>query len=163
VHSAGFSAPAKFQENPLATIDVNVNGIRWLLELAKEKKSESLLYMSSGEIYGNPPAEWLPTPETYPGNVRTDSLRACYTESKRLAETLCVVYAEKFSVPAKIARPFIVYGPGLSAAQDRRVMADFIRSGLEGKPISMMSPGRDTRSYCYITDAMVAFFEILFS
>jgi dTDP-glucose 4,6-dehydratase/UDP-glucuronate decarboxylase len=162
VHAAGFSAPALFQGDPLATIDVNVNGIRWLLEMAKEKNAESLLYMSSGEIYGDPPPEWLPTPETYPGNVLTYSSRACYTESKRLSETLCVVYAERYKVPAKIARPFVVYGPGLSI-QDRRVMADFMRSGIEGKPIVMMSEGRDTRSYCYIADAMVAFFNILFS
>jgi dTDP-glucose 4,6-dehydratase/UDP-glucuronate decarboxylase len=162
VHAAGFSAPALFQEDPLATIDINVNGVRWLLETAKEKKSEGLLYMSSGEIYGDPPAEWLPTPETYPGNVLTYSSRACYTEAKRLSETLCVVYAQRFGVPAKIARPFVVYGPGLTI-KDRRVMADFMRSGIEGHPIVMMSEGLDTRSYCYIADAMVAFFDILFS
>jgi len=162
IHAAGFSAPALFQADPLGTIDINVNGIRWLLELARSKKSESILYVSSGEIYGDPPPEWLPTPETFPGNTLTYSSRACYTEAKRLSETLCAVYAEQYGVPAKIARSFIVYGPGISIT-DRRVMADFIRSGLQGKPISMMSAGRDTRSYCYITDAMVAFVDLLLS
>jgi len=162
VHAAGFSAPALFQADPLGTIDINVNGIRWLLELAKNKKSESILYISSGEIYGDPPPEWLPTSEAFPGNVLTYSTRACYTEAKRLSETLCAVYSQNYAVPAKIARPFVVYGPGISIT-DRRVMADFMRSGLQGKPISMMSAGRDTRSYCYITDAMVAFFDLLLS
>lgn len=162
IHAAGMSAPAFFLEDPLGTIDVNINGIRWILEYVKNNKSESILYMSSGEIYGNPTAENIPTPETYNGNVSTFDSRSCYTSSKRLAETLCHIYFEKYGVPVKIARPFIVYGPGLTTA-DRRVMADFIRSGLEGKPIEMLNEGLDTRSYCYIADATVAFLQLLLS
>lgn len=162
IHSAGMSAPAFFLEDPLGTIDVNVNGIRWILEYAKNKKCESILYMSSGEIYGNPPKEFMPTSELYNGNVSTMDSRACYTSSKRLAETLCNIYYEKYKVPVKIARPFIIYGPGLKLS-DRRVMADFIRSGIRGEPITMMTSGLDTRSYCYVADATVAFFELLLS
>ncbi len=162
IHSAGMSAPAFFLEDPLGTIDVNVNGIRWILEYARNNPVSSILYMSSGEIYGNPPQEYIPTPETYAGNVSTIDPRACYTSSKRLAETLCNVYFKKYNVPVKIARPFIVYGPGLYIT-DRRVMADFIRSGLERKPIEMMTEGKDTRSYCYVADATVAFINMLLS
>lgn len=162
VHCAGMSAPASFLADPLSTIDVNVSGIRWILEYAKKKKIDSILYMSSGEIYGNPPSNQIPTLETYNGNVSTSDPRACYTSSKRLAETLCFVYHDKFDVPVKIARPFIVYGPGLGI-EDRRVMADFIRSGLQKKPIEMLSEGKDTRSYCYVADATVAFLKILLS
>ncbi len=162
VHAAGMSAPAFFLADPLGTIDVNINGIRWILEYAKKNNTESILYMSSGEIYGNPTPENIPTPETYNGNVSTLGPRSSYTSSKRLAETLCFVYFEKYGIPVKITRPFIVYGPGLGIS-DRRVMADFIRSGLGGKPIEMLSEGLDTRSYCYITDATVAFFELLLS
>jgi dTDP-glucose 4,6-dehydratase/UDP-glucuronate decarboxylase len=118
--------------------------------------------MSSGEIYGNPPPEYIPTPEEYNGNTSSLSPRACYIESKRLCESLCLIYLQKFGVPTKIARPFIVYGPGMELA-DRRVLADFIRQGMEGSPISMLTPGKDTRSYCYISDATVAFFRLLFS
>jgi len=162
IHSAGMSTPAFFLADPLGTIDVNVNGIRWILEYARKEKVKSILYMSSGEIYGNPTAENIPTPETYNGNVSTMGPRSSYTSSKRLAETLCLIYFEKYGVPVKIARPFIVYGPGLDIS-DRRVMADFMRSGLEGKPIEMLNEGLDTRSYCYISDATVAFFKILLS
>jgi UDP-glucuronate decarboxylase len=162
IHSAGMSAPASFLKDPLGTIDVNVNGIRWILEYARKNKIQSILYMSSGEIYGNPPPEYIPTPETYAGNVSTLDTRACYTSSKRLAETLCFIYFDKFRVPVKIARPFIVYGPGLGIT-DKRVMADFIRSGLQGRPIKMLSEGLDKRSYCYIQDATVAFFNLLLS
>lgn len=162
VHAAGMSAPAFFLSYPLETIDVNVGGIRCILEYAKKNGSASVLYMSSGEIYGNPPPEQIPTPESYAGNVAISDPRACYTSSKRLAETLCRIYFEKYGVPVKIARPFIVYGPGLGIS-DRRVMADFIRSGLAGKPITMLTEGKDTRSYCYIADATVAFLFLLLS
>lgn len=162
IHSAGASAPFFFLADPLGTIDVNVNGIRWILEYGRKEKAKSILYMSSGEIYGNPKSENIPTPETYNGNVSTLGPRSSYTSSKRLAETLCYIYFEKYGVPIKIARPFIVYGPGLGVS-DRRVMADFIRNGLAGKPIEMLNEGLDTRSYCYISDATVAFFKILLS
>jgi len=162
IHSAGMSAPAFFLADPVGTIDVNVNGMRWILEYAKKKHVESILYMSSGEIYGNPPKEFIPTPEIYPGNVSAFDPRACYTASKRLAEALSYIYYQKYGIPVKIARPFIVYGPGLSTS-DRRVMADFIRKGIKGEPIEMLSEGLDTRSYCYIADATVAFFKLLFS
>ena len=162
VHAAGWSAPATFLSDPLGTVDVNLKGIRWILDYAKENKVKSLLYMSSGEIYGNPSKENIPTPETYNGNVSTLAPRACYTESKRLSETLCNIYYQLYKVPVKIARPFIVYGPGL-AITDRRVMADFMRFGIEKKPIEMLSEGLDTRSYCYITDATILFFKLLFS
>lgn len=162
IHSAGMSAPAFFLADPLGTIDINVSGIRWILEYAKKNKTLSILYMSSGEIYGNPTPENIPTPESYTGNVSTFGPRACYTSSKRLAETLCYIYFKEYGVPVKIARPFIVYGPGLDIS-DRRVMADFMRSGLQGKPIEMLSEGLDTRSYCYVSDATVAFFKLLLS
>lgn len=162
VHAACKSAPAFFQADPLGTIDVNVKGLRWILDYAKDSKIKSVLFMSSGETYGDPTPENIPTAETYNGNVSPLAPRACYTESKRLGETLCSIYYKKFGVPVKIARPFIVYGPGLSI-EDRRAMADFIRSGIAGKPIEMLSEGLDTRSYCYISDATVLFWKILFS
>ncbi len=162
VHAAGRSAPAIFQAEPLATVDVNIKGVRWLLDLAIEKQVRSFLYFSSGEIYGSPPPEHIPTPETYKGNVSPLGSRACYSEAKRLAETLCSIYYRKNKVPVKIVRPFIVYGPGLEL-KDRRVMADFIRSGINHKPTEMLSEGLDTRSYCYISDATTAFWRILFS
>jgi UDP-glucuronate decarboxylase len=162
IHAAGRSAPAVFQSDPLGTIDVNVKGLRWLLDYSRKNTVKSLLYMSSGEIYGNPSVENIPTTETYNGNVSTLAPRACYIESKRLCETLCAVYHRLYSIPAKIARPFIIYGPGLLKT-DKRVMAEFINSGINKHPIEMLNEGKDTRSYCYITDGTIAFFKLLFS
>lgn len=162
IHAACRSAPAIFQAEPLSTVDVNTKGLRWLLDLATKSPVESMMFFSSGEIYGNPPPEHIPTPETYNGNVSPLGSRACYSESKRLGETLCTIYYRKYNVPVKIVRPFIVYGPGLEL-KDRRVMADFMRSGINNKPIEMLSEGLNTRSYCYISDATTAFWRILFS
>jgi len=162
IHSAGSSSPAVFQKYPINTIDVNVNGTRWLLELAKKQKIKSMLYLSSGEVYGNPSDENIPTPETYNGNASPLDKRACYIESKRLAETLCSIYKQSFDVPIKIARPFVIYGPGVKTT-DGKVLSDFMKYAIEKKPIEMLSEGRDLRSDCYISDATIAFFKILLS
>lgn len=161
-HSAGSSSPAVFQKYPLNTIDVNVNGTRWLLELAKKQKIKSMIFLSSGEIYGNPSASNIPTPETYNGNSSPFDRRACYIESKRLAETLCDIYHKSFDVPIKVARPFVIYGPGVKTT-DGKVLSDFMKYALEKKPIEMLSEGNDLRSDCYISDATVAFLKILLS
>jgi dTDP-glucose 4,6-dehydratase/UDP-glucuronate decarboxylase len=147
IHAAGRSAPAIFQAHPLSTIDVNVKGIRWLLELAVKNSVESFMYFSSGEVCAN---------------ASPSGPRACYTESKRLAETLCSVYHRKYGVPVRIVRPFLIYGPGLGIG-DPRVMTEFMRSGVENKPIAMLDKGESRRAYCYISDAAIAFWKILFS
>lgn len=162
IHAAGRSAPKTFQEDPIGTIDINVKGLRWLLDLAVKDKIESFLYFSSGEIYGNPLPEYIPTPETYNGNSSSTGLRACYTESKRCGEALCLAFYKIHNVPVKIVRPFIVYGPGLPI-EDHRVMAEFMRSGLEKKPIVMADEGMARRNYCYILDAIIFFWKIFLS
>ena len=83
IHSASIASPPLYRKFPLETIDVNYQGTRNLLELAKEKKIESMLFLSSSEIYGNP--DVIPTPESYLGRVSCTGPRACYDESKRLA------------------------------------------------------------------------------
>src|SRR5262245_37032779 len=92
VHGASIASPTFYRRFPLETIDFNVNEIRHLLELARQGGVRSLLYLSTSEVYGDPVASAIPTPETYPGNVSCTGPRACYDESKRLAETLCTIY-----------------------------------------------------------------------
>jgi len=162
IHAAGRSAPKTFQEDPIGTIDVNVKGLRWLLDFGITNPIESFLYFSSSEIYGNPPSKFIPTPETYNGNSSSIGSRACYTESKRCGEALCLAFHKMHNVPVKIVRPFIVYGPGLSI-NDRRVMADFMCSGLKKKPIVMLDGGLARRNYCYILDATIFFWKIFLS
>ena len=133
-----------------------------MLELAKQHRCESILYFSSSEIYGDPPAHEIPTRETYRGNVACIGPRACYDESKRLGETLCYLYAQQHRVPAKIVRPFNNYGPGLRLA-DGRVLPDFCRDVLADRDIVLRSDGSPTRTFCYVSDALTGYLLVLLS
>lgn len=160
VHGASIASPTWYRKFPLETIDANVLGTRKLLDLAKKNKVDGFLYFSSSEIYGDPLEQFIPTSEDYFGNVSSLGPRACYDESKRLAETICMIYYRKFKVPIKIVRPFNFYGPGLRL-DDGRVVPDFINDALKGKAITLLSDGKATRSFCYIADAIVAIYMLL--
>ncbi|RJQ38223.1 NAD-dependent epimerase/dehydratase family protein [Candidatus Microgenomates bacterium] len=162
IHAAGIASPIHYQKYPLETIDVAINGTRNMLELARKKRVKSFLFFSSSEIYGDPQPSFLPTKETYFGNVSSVGQRACYDESKRLGEALCMVYYNYFSVPVKIVRPFNVFGPGM-LPKDYRVIPRFIYSLLNNEPIPVHGDGKQTRTFCYISDAVTGFFLVLLS
>jgi len=162
VHAASIASPTYYRKYPIETIEVNVWGLKNLLDIAKEKNLKSMLYLSSSEIYGNPDEEHIPTSETYNGNVSCIGPRACYDESKRLGETLCINYWKQYGVPIKIARPFNVYGPGMRI-DDRRVIPDFFKGAIYNKRIEILSDGSPTRSFCYISDAVTGFIKIMMS
>ena len=160
VHAAGLASPVYYRKYPLETIESAAFGAKNLLEKARADRSDGLLLFSSSEIYGDPDPAAIPTPETYRGNVSSIGPRACYDESKRLAETLCMVYHEQFGVPIKIVRPFNIYGPGMKP-NDYRVVPTFMAVGLSGKPLPVHDKGVQTRTFCYISDAMIGFFKVL--
>ncbi len=160
VHAASIASPIWYRKYPLQTIDVNVNGTRNLLELAREHEVEGFLYLSSSEIYGDPPPERVPTSEEYWGHVSSTGPRACYDESKRLAEALCMTYFRLYETPVKLVRPFNVYGPRLRL-DDGRVIPDLVSDALNGRPITLYSDGRATRSFCYISDFVTALILLL--
>jgi len=159
IHAASIASPPIYRKFPLKTIDVNYQGTRNLLDLAKEKNTEAMLFLSSSEIYGDP--KIVPTPESYWGNVSCNGPRACYDESKRLAETVCLIYYQQFKTPVKIARPFNSYGPYLNL-HDGRVIPDFFKNALEKSKIILHSDGTPTRSFCYVSDSIRGFLKILF-
>ena len=158
IHAASIASPPYYRKYPLKTVDVNYQGTRNLLELSKEKKVDGMLFLSTSEIYGDP--DIIPTPESYWGNVSCIGPRACYDESKRLAETVSILYKQIFQVPVKIVRPFNVYGPFLNL-DDGRMIPDFMKNAINDSKIIIHSDGSPTRSFCYITDAMRAFFRVL--
>jgi UDP-glucuronate decarboxylase len=151
IHAAGIASPTFYRRLPLETIAVNVDGTRNALELARQHKVKSMIFMSSSEIYGDPESNAVPTPETYVGRVSCTGPRACYDESKRLGETLCTVYHRLHKVPVKMVRPFNVYGPG-QRIDDKRIIPDLMTAALTGKPIVLYSDGNATRSFCYVRD-----------
>jgi UDP-glucuronate decarboxylase len=165
VHAAGIASPTYYRARPLETIDANIQGLRNLLDRAVRladagRPVRGFLFFSSSEIYGDPPPEWIPTPEHYRGNVSCTGPRACYDESKRFGETLCVTFARQHGVPVTIARPFNNYGPGLKIT-DRRVLPDFARDVLAGRDIVMLSDGSPRRTFCYVADAVVGYYKVL--
>lgn len=162
VHAAGIASPMYYQKLPLETIEVGTIGTKNMLEIARKNKTTSFIFFSSSEIYGDPEPQFIPTPETYRGNVSCIGPRACYDESKRLGETLTMSYYRFYNLPIKIVRPFNIYGPGMKA-DDYRVIPAFVFRGLKKKPLFVHGQGEQTRTFCYITDAMTAIFKVLLS
>lgn len=160
IHAAGIASPFHYQKYPLETVDVAVNGTRNMLDLAKTKRVKSILFFSSSEIYGDPQPNAIPTKETYFGNVSSIGPRSCYDESKRLGEALCMIYHNYFKTPVKIVRPFNIFGPGM-VPHDFRVIPRFIYSVLHDEPIPVHGDGKQTRTFCYISDAIAGFLRVL--
>lgn len=158
IHAASYADPSSFVKQPVEIIRSNIDGIFHLMEYGLTHKMKRLLYVSSGEIYGEGNGSLLS--EDYSGYVDCLKSRSCYPSSKRAAETLCVSYIEEYGVDAVIARPCHVYGPNFSN-KDNRVYAQFIRNILNDSDIVMKSTGEQFRSWCYVVDCVSALLYIL--
>jgi len=144
------ASPVHYQVNPIKTIKTSTLGMVNMLGLAK-RVGARLLQASTSEVYGDPGVH--PQPESYRGNVNILSLRACYDEGKRVAETLCMDYHRQNGVDVRIARIFNTYGPRMHP-HDGRVVSNFIVQALAGKPLTVYGNGEQTRSFCYVDDLM---------
>ncbi len=165
IHAASIASPTFYRARPIETMDANVNGLRIMLNYSLERQKngnpmQGFLFFSSSEIYGDPSPDQIPTSEDYRGLVSCTGPRACYDESKRFGETLCVNFARQHGIPVKMARPFNNYGPGLKIT-DRRVLPDFARDILAGKDIVLLSDGSPKRTFCYAADAIIGYYKIL--
>ncbi len=165
IHAASIASPTFYRLFPIETINANVQGLYNILNYLVDRRNtknfvKGLLYFSSSEIYGDPLKGNIPTSEDYRGNVSCTGPRACYDESKRFCETLCVNYSKVYNLPIKSARPFNNYGPGLQL-KDKRVIPDISKNILEGKDIELYSNGSPSRTFCYVADAIVGYLKIL--
>lgn len=160
LHAAGIASPAHYRARPLEALEVATTGLKNSLELARANPGCKLLFFSSSEIYGDPTEGNVPTPETYRGNVACLGPRASYDESKRLGETLVQIYHQQYGVHGTIVRPFNVYGPGMQAT-DYRVLPNFAAKIVSGQPLQVYGDGNQTRTYCYVTDAIDGFLRVL--
>ncbi|MDA0307067.1 MAG: NAD-dependent epimerase/dehydratase family protein [Proteobacteria bacterium] len=159
IHAAGIASPYYYRKYPLQTLEVAITGTRNMLELA-ERNGARLTFFSSSEIYGDPDAKHVPTSESYRGNVAAQGPRACYDESKRVGETLCYIFHENHGVATNTIRPFNVFGPGMQET-DYRVMPNFANRIKGGQPLNVYGAGSQTRTFCYITDAMNGFLRVI--
>jgi UDP-glucuronate decarboxylase len=165
IHAAGIASPTYYRAHPIETMDANISGLRSLLDYARQRleaglEMEGFLFYSSSEIYGDPTPDAIPTQETYRGNVSCTGPRACYDESKRYGETLCVNFARQHGIPVAAARPFNNYGPGMKIT-DGRVIADFFKNALANRDLVMLSDGSPTRTFCYVSDAITGYYRAL--
>lgn len=157
-HMASIASPLFYRKYPIETLDANIWGLRSLLDFYCKKNIKGFVFYSSSEVYGDPTADNIPTPETYRGNVDCQGPRACYDESKRFGETMCYLFNKKYNMPITIIRPFNNYGPGMRL-NDARVPADFANAIRQNKDIVMYSDGSPTRTFCYITDAIIGYLK----
>ncbi|WP_207923289.1 NAD-dependent epimerase/dehydratase family protein [Marinomonas flavescens] len=159
IHAASPASPKYYSIDPVGVILPNVLGTKNTLELAIKNNIEGYLYFSSSEVYGELPDGEVINEDKY-GYLDPTSVRACYGESKRMGETLCISYGHQYHIPVKIVRPFHTYGPGMKL-DDGRVFADFVKNIVNNENIELKSDGSAVRSFCYISDATIAFFKIL--
>ncbi|MEY4431782.1 MAG: hypothetical protein RLZZ533_1718 [Cyanobacteriota bacterium] len=156
-HLACPASPVHYQANPIATIKTNMLGTLNMLGLAKRCGARFLL-ASTSEVYGDPLVS--PQAETYLGNVNCTGPRACYDEGKRIAETLAFDYHRVHGLPVRVARIFNTYGPRM-AANDGRVVTNFIHQALRSEPLTVYGDGSQTRSFCYVDDLVAGLLALM--
>lgn len=142
------ASPFHYQYNPIKTIKTSILGTMNMLGLAKRVKAK-ILQASTSEVYGDPLVH--PQPESYRGNVNPIGPRACYDEGKRAAETLCFDYHRQHKVDIRVVRIFNTYGPNMQF-NDGRVVSNFIVQALKNEDITVYGDGKQTRSFCYVSD-----------
>lgn len=160
IHAASQASPRFYGEDPVGTLLPNTVGTAALLEVLRRSRTpQGFLYVSSSEVYGAVAPDATLSETSY-GSVDPATVRACYAESKRMGETMCMAWHQQHGIATHIVRPFHTYGPGL-LANDGRVFADFVFNILRGQDIVMNSDGRARRAFCYASDAVAGFFTVL--
>jgi UDP-glucuronate decarboxylase len=151
------ASPVNYQKDPVRTIETNFLGMINLLHLANETGAR-IIQASTSEIYGDPTQS--PQKESYWGNVNPIGIRSCYDEGKRAAETLCFDYRRQFNLDSRVIRIFNTYGPNM-AIGDGRVVSNFIVQALRNEPINIYGDGKQTRSFCYVSDLVEGIYKLL--
>ena len=148
VHTASFGSPKDYQRQPMETFEANTRGLLGLFAEAAQAKASQIVYLSTAEIYGQPPDDHIPTGEDYIGGLPTLSPRSIYGESKRMAEVLGACQSQLTGIPFTAIRPWNIYGPGQRLA-DGRVPMEFMRQALADRKITLLSNGSPRRSFCH--------------
>jgi len=159
LHFASPASPVDYLQLPIQTLKVGSLGTHKALGLAKEKNARFLL-ASTSEVYGDPTIH--PQSEDYWGNVNPIGPRGVYDEAKRFAEAITMAYQRYHGLKTRIARIFNTYGPRMRK-NDGRALPNFIHQALTGNPITVYGDGKQTRSFCYITDQVEGLFKLLIS
>ena len=160
MHLASRASPFEFEKYPIQILKANTLGIWVALGIAK-KHNAKVLYTSTSEIYGV--AAEIPTTEDYRGNVNPVGPRSCYDEAKRCGESYVIAYKMQQGLDIRIARIFNTYGPRMrSEGVYGRVVPRFVEQALSNEPITVFGSGKQTRSFCYVSDQVEGLLKLAF-
>lgn len=159
-HCASVTTSKVMIEKPVETLLTSVEGTKNILELAREKNSKSVVYISSMEMYGVFENLSHEVKENDLGYINPLEVRSNYPESKRLCENMCIAYLSEYGVPVKIARLAQTFGAGILPGENR-VFAQFARSTMNGENIVLHTKGLSEGNYCYTRDCMTGLLTIL--
>jgi dTDP-glucose 4,6-dehydratase len=157
LHFASPASPVDYLKLPIQTLKVGALGTHNTLGLALAKKAKYLL-ASTSECYGDPTVN--PQPETYWGNVNPIGPRGVYDEAKRFAEAMTMAYHRSHGLDTRIVRIFNTYGPRMRL-NDGRALPNFVHQALTGQPITIYGDGRQTRSFCYVSDLIEGIYRLM--
>ena len=158
INCSGCASPYFYERFPIETMEVSTVGTKNLLELALQHNSR-ILNFSSSEVLGTPPAEFIPTDESYTPSVKTLDKRSCYDVTKMYIETLSYVFRDQFNLDCKIVRPFNVVG--YFRQHDKRVIPNFMSKCIREEKINVYAPGTQTRTFCWYGDFMAGCIKVL--
>lgn len=156
-HLASRASPPNYQAEPVHTMLTNAIGTNNLIKLAMEKNA-TFLFSSTSEVYGDPKQH--PQKETYWGNVNPIGIRSCYDESKRFGEALSMSYMRRHNAKVKLIRIFNTYGPKMQK-DDGRVVTNLINQALNNTEMTIYGDGKQTRSFCYVTDLIQGIYKMM--
>jgi dTDP-glucose 4,6-dehydratase len=159
LHFASPASPFDYLKYPIETMRVGSEGTHHSLGLARAKKAKFFL-ASTSECYGDP--EVSPQPEEYWGRVNPIGPRAVYDEAKRFAEAMTMAYHRYYGVDTRIVRIFNTYGPRMRL-NDGRALPNFVHQALTGRPITVYGDGKQTRSFCYVSDLIEGIYRLMLS
>jgi dTDP-glucose 4,6-dehydratase len=157
LHFASLASPVDYAEHPIETLKVGSLGTLNALELAHRKRAKFMM-ASTSEVYGDPLQN--PQKEEYWGNVNPVGPRSMYDESKRFAEALTMAYHRKLGVNTRIVRIFNTYGPRMKS-DDGRIVPNLITQALTGRPMTIYGDGKQTRSFCYVSDLISGIYKLM--
>jgi dTDP-glucose 4,6-dehydratase len=157
LHFASPASPDDYLKFPIETLKIGSLGTFHALELARKNRARFLM-ASTSECYGDP--EVSPQPESYWGHVNSVGPRSVYDEAKRFSEAVTMGYQRKHGVDTRIVRIFNTYGPRMRL-NDGRALPNFLFQALSGQPITVYGDGKQTRSFCYVSDLINGILKLL--
>ncbi len=159
LHFASPASPVDYMKLPIQTLKVGALGTHNSLGLALAKKAKYFL-ASTSECYGDP--QVTPQPESYWGHVNQVGPRGVYDEAKRFAEAMTMAYHRSHGLDTRIVRIFNTYGPRMRL-NDGRALPNFVYQALTGQPITVYGDGKQTRSFCYVSDLIEGIYRLMMS